>query len=116
MKSIVQEHNTNNHFQAVTPKKKGKVSLFKRMAEAQHNDSNQTLPNKKENNVPVMQNTIKENPNNTAMDENDIDFYFTQREVNIYNIYNFKMKKKKIIFLNIKLFFQLLLKYIIKKG
>jgi len=83
VKSIVQEHDVNKNYQSVTPKKRGKVSLFKQMAEAQHvqNDGHQNS-NKKENRVPVMQNTIKENPNNTAMNEDDIDFYFTQREAN----------------------------------
>jgi len=52
------------------------------MAEAQYaQDNSQPSSKKSTKNVPVMQNTIKENPNNTAMDENDIDFYFTQREV-----------------------------------
>jgi len=83
VKSIVQEHDMNKNYQSVTPKKKGKVSLFKQMAEAQYAQNNgHQNSNKKENRVPVIQNTIKENPNNTAMNEDDIDFYFTQREAN----------------------------------
>jgi len=85
VKSIVQEHNVNNNYRESTPKKKGKVSLFKKMAEAQHNIEDSNIDNnsdKKLKNVPVMQNVIKENPNNIAMDEDDIDFYFTQREAN----------------------------------
>jgi hypothetical protein len=85
VKSIVQEHNVNNDYKAPTPKKNRKISYFKRMAEAQYssNDENQNQnSNKNIKNVPVMQNTIKENPNNTALDEDEIDFYFTQREAN----------------------------------
>ncbi|OUM63471.1 hypothetical protein PIROE2DRAFT_9949 [Piromyces sp. E2] len=88
MKDVVREqtiteHNINDNNRAPTSRKKGKVSLFKRMAEAQYaQDNAQPGVQKSTKSVPVMQNTIKENPNNTAMDEDDIDFYFAQREAN----------------------------------
>jgi len=81
VKSIVQEHNVNQNYQNTAPRKKGKVSLFKRMAESQH-QLNENSSNISENKIPIMKDVIKENPNNTAMNEDDIDFYFTQREAN----------------------------------
>jgi len=81
------------------------------MAEAQYssNDENQNQnSNKNIKNVPVMQNTIKENPNNTALDEDEIDFYFTQREV-IFNIYIYIYF---FFYFNLLLFF-FILKYIL---
>ncbi|ORX52130.1 hypothetical protein BCR36DRAFT_411578 [Piromyces finnis] len=83
VKSVVQEHNVNNNYRETTPRKKGKVSLFKKMAEAQNaQDNGQSINKQATKSVPIMQNAIKENPNNTAMDEDAIDFYFTQREAN----------------------------------